>query len=74
MSDILHSIRMTRGASTAVARALNISPAAISQWSSRGFIPKDREEEAARAFTDFMASQHGVAHASESVAAAKGAA
>jgi hypothetical protein len=46
MSDTLHLIFSTRGGVTAVARALNISLPAVSQWREKGEIPKSRREAA----------------------------
>lgn len=40
--DLTHTLYTTRGAVTAVARALGISTAAVSQWRARG-IPDDRK-------------------------------
>lgn len=46
MSDTFHMIFATRGGVTAVAKALNISLAAVSQWRERGDIPESRREAA----------------------------
>lgn len=44
MVDPFHTIFSTRGAVTAVAEALDISLAAVSQWRKRGVIPEGRRE------------------------------
>jgi hypothetical protein len=43
MSETFHLIFATRGGVTAVAKALNISLAAVSQWRDRGEIPENRK-------------------------------
>lgn len=64
MSDPLRVIQMTRGAATAVAQALGISRAAVSQWARVGAIPPARRADVEQALAAFMQEQHGGARAS----------
>jgi len=59
MDDLLQTIMRTRGAVTAVAAALNISPAAVSQWRIRGEVPAARVEAVSAALTQHMAELGG---------------
>jgi predicted transcriptional regulator len=53
--DILGTIATTRGAAKAVADALGISQAAVSQWRAIG-VPEDRQADAARALAQYLDS------------------
>lgn len=53
--DIYRTLYTTRGAGKAVAEALGISDAAVSQWRKRG-IPEDRRADVERVLTQFIAS------------------
>ena len=59
MSDTFHLIFATRGGVTAVAKALNISLAAVSQWRDRGEIPDARKDAAHSAIEAHLASLGG---------------
>ncbi len=52
--DIYRTLYTTRGAGKAVAEALGISDAAVSQWKRRG-IPSDRQAEVERVLADYVA-------------------
>jgi hypothetical protein len=60
--DIRTTLYTTRGAVTAVARALSISDAAVSQWKKRG-IPDDRREAVKVALQAYLAESAAKARA-----------
>jgi hypothetical protein len=63
MRDTFHLIFATRGGVTAVAKALNISLAAVSQWREKGEIPENRRFAAQHAIDAHLSSFGGpVAH------------
>jgi DNA-binding transcriptional regulator YdaS (Cro superfamily) len=56
---VIKMIKMTRGASTAVATALGISRAAVSQWASAGHIPAARIDEVRQALDAYLRAHDG---------------